>query len=158
MIEQAVNWLEQVLTLMALPARVTAEVDLCSERNWWLIIDHELLKPDQVQALIGEGGATLDALQHLINLHINGGSNESEPNFYTIELANYRTQRRAQLHQQAQQALTNLSRDTPEYRLEGLSASERRYVHLYLEQNHPEVATFSEGKEPNRQLVIQLRP
>jgi predicted RNA-binding protein Jag len=30
-------------------------------------------------------------------------------------------------------------------------------VHSYLELNHPEVETFSEGREPNRQLVIRLR-
>lgn len=157
MSERAIEWLEQVLVLMNLPAKVSAAVDSCSARNWWLTIDHRDLQPNQIEALIGEGGTTLDALQHLINLHLNGGGNESEPNFYTVELANFRAQRRSQLEQQAQQALANLSQVNPSCRLEGLSAAERRYIHLYLEQHHPEVETFSEGREPDRQLVIQLR-
>jgi spoIIIJ-associated protein len=155
MTDKAVAWLEQLLTNMALPVKVDPKLE--GTTNIWLTINQQDLSAAQIETLIGEDGAGLDALQYLTNLHLNSQFSEREHIFYTVEIAGYRTKRNAELDLLAQTALSAISLDQPEYRIDRLSAAERRQVHSYLELNHPEVETFSEGREPNRQLVVRLR-
>lgn len=153
--EKAGAWLEQLLANMAIPVGVASMLE--GKMNIWLTIDQQNLTEPQVEALIGADGSSLDALQYLANLYLNSQLSESDHIFYTVELAGYRAKRNAELNQLAQKALAAIAPEQPEYRIERLSAAERRQVHLYLELNHPEAETFSEGREPNRQLVVRLR-
>jgi predicted RNA-binding protein Jag len=34
---------------------------------------------------------------------------------------------------------------------------ERRFVHAYLQENHPEVYTESTGEDPHRKIIIRLK-
>jgi spoIIIJ-associated protein len=154
-VEKAGTWLEQLLGNMALTVAVNARLE--GKQNIWLTIDQQNLTEQQVETLIGTDGSILDALQYLANLQLNSQLLEHDHIFYTVELAGYRAKRNAELNLLAQQALAAIAPEQPEYRIERLSAAERRQVHLYLELNHPEIETFSEGREPNRQLVVRLR-
>jgi spoIIIJ-associated protein len=154
-VDRAVAWLEQLLGNMEVVAKVNAKLEATA--NIWLTIDQQNLSDQQIESLIGADGVSLDAIQYLTNLYLNSQLSEQDHIFYTIEIDGYRTKRNAQLNQLAQTALAAIAPDQPEYRIDRLSAAERRQVHSYLELNHPEVETFSEGREPNRQLVIRLR-
>jgi spoIIIJ-associated protein len=101
--------------------------------------------------LIGKHGSTIDALQHLAARIAFRG--EGHRKSVTIDAAGYRERREAALQRAADQAVDDaLSYGRP-VELEPMSAAERRIVHTYL-RDRSEVATHSEGDEPDRRLVV----
>jgi spoIIIJ-associated protein len=101
--------------------------------------------------LIGKHGATIDALQHLAaRIAFRGEGNRKS---VTIDAAGYRERREAALQRAADQAVEDALSYGRAVELEPMSAAERRIVHTYL-RDRSEVATHSEGDEPDRRLVV----
>ncbi|MEA2432262.1 MAG: spoIIIJ-associated protein [Thermoleophilaceae bacterium] len=101
--------------------------------------------------LIGKHGATIDALQHLAARIAFRG--ETHRKSVTIDAAGYRERREAALQRAADQAVEDALSYGRAVELEPMSAAERRIVHTYL-RDRSEVATHSEGDEPDRRLVV----
>jgi spoIIIJ-associated protein len=101
--------------------------------------------------LIGKHGATIDALQHLAARIAFRG--DADRKTVTIDAAGYRERREGALQRAADQAVEDaLSYGRP-VELEPMSSAERRIVHTYL-RDRTEIATHSEGDEPDRRLVV----
>lgn len=150
------QWLEQVLRLSNLPTVVKADqVKTEAEQSCWLVIDEADLTVAQAQALTGERGVVLDAIQYLANTILNIGQTEEAQNAYTIELAGYRVQRQLELQQMSEVAVQQVRKTAEEYEMTELSSAERRQVHTYLKA-FADVETYSRGKEPDRRLVVRL--
>lgn len=155
-IQDGKQWLEEVLRLSSLPAAVEADaVKTELEQSCWLVIDHTNLSLAQTQALIGEGGSGLDAIQYLANTILNIGQADDMQTAYTIELAGYRAQRQMELQQMAEAAAQQVRETGEEYEMAALSSAERRQVHTYLKA-FEDVETYSRGREPDRRLVVRL--
>jgi spoIIIJ-associated protein len=151
-----VEWLTALLALQGLDTTVSATmVNDDSGDSCWLTIAEQSLSADQVQTLIGPGGAVLDSIQYLANTTLNLGKSEGEQQAFTIELAGYRSRRLAELKLMAEAAADQVRASGQEYELKGLSAAERRQVHHFLSAQSG-LATFSRGKEPDRRLVVCL--
>jgi spoIIIJ-associated protein len=101
--------------------------------------------------LIGKHGTTIDALQHLTARIAFRG--EGHRKSVTIDAAGYRERREAALQRAADQAVEDALSYGRAVELEPMSAAERRIVHTYL-RDRSEVATHSEGDEPDRRLVV----
>ncbi|HEY0631268.1 MAG TPA: RNA-binding cell elongation regulator Jag/EloR [Thermoleophilaceae bacterium] len=101
--------------------------------------------------LIGKHGTTIDALQHLAARIAFRG--ETHRKSVTIDAAGYRERREAALQRAADQAVDDALSYGRAVELEPMSAAERRIVHTYL-RDRSEVATHSEGDEPDRRLVV----
>ena len=87
--------------------------------------------------IIGKRGQTLDAIQYLTSLVVN-----KEQNAYTrvvVDAENYRAKREKTLEL-----------------LEPMNPYERKVIHATL-QNHPRVTTRSEGQDPYRRVIIELK-
>ncbi|MGQ9866771.1 MAG: Jag family protein [Pseudanabaenaceae cyanobacterium] len=149
-VEAAQTWLTGLLARMGMDTAVTV---LPHTPDIWLEIDGTALTPSQVTALLGEDGATLDAIQHLLNATIAAQFPKDSPVF-SVELNGYRARRQAELQLLTQQAIAQVRRTGKPYSLENLSAAERRLVHLWVSEAAG-LETFSTGKEPHRVLVIQ---
>lgn len=176
------EWLTTLLSLMGYESCVSDRLEEVSNeqkshsQNHWLEISSEGLQESQIQNLIGKDGSVLDAIQHLANVSLNRyrelasaetPNNASEdqqdqsqnqaqsPHFYTVELAGYRSQYLANLQTLADNAVQQVRETQTEFVIEKLSASDRRYIHQLLE-NHSDIQTYSQGKEPNRHLVVKL--
>ncbi|MGG6241993.1 protein jag [Nodosilinea sp. AN01ver1] len=151
-----VNWLTSLLTMQGLTSTVSAHpVEDESGESCWLTIADEPLTPEQVQALIGEGGAVLDSIQYLANTTLNLGKGQDEQQAFTIELAGYRAKRLEELKTMAADAAERVLASGEEYEMQGLSSAERRQMHHFLAA-HEGLATFSRGREPDRRLVVCL--
>lgn len=151
-----VNWLTSLLTMQGLTSSVSAHpVEDESGESCWLTIAEEPLSPEQVQALIGEGGVVLDSIQYLANTTLNLGKGQDEQQAFTIELAGYRAKRLEELKTMAADAAERVLANGEEYEMQGLSSAERRQMHHFLAA-HEGVATFSRGREPDRRLVVCL--
>jgi spoIIIJ-associated protein len=155
-VQQGQRWLEELLQLAGLPLQVSADMSKhASEGSCWLTIDHVTLTQEQIQALIGADGSTLDAIQYLANTTLNLGQPEDHQTAYTIELAGYRLRRQAELQAMAEEAAMQVRDTGEEYEMNALSAAERRQVHTYLKA-FDDLETYSRGREPDRRLVVRL--
>jgi spoIIIJ-associated protein len=151
------QWLVQLLDLMGYPAGVEISDTQSSPRqSTSLTIDRANLRPHHIQALIGTDGVTIDAIQHLANACLNAHLPLEAAHFYLIELNDYRKERLVVLQDIAETAIAHVKSKQQDYEIKGLSAAERRQLHMFFE-DYPEIETFSQGKEPNRSLMVHLR-
>lgn len=157
-IKRGEQWLTQLLELSGVDAKVTGqEVAGAQEEftSFWLTIDDTNLTPEQIQGLLGINGTVLDAYQYLANSTLNIHQPVEEQGSYTIELNGYRQKRYAEIQAIAQDTAEQVRATAQPVELKSLSSSERRLVHTILKE-YPDLETFSQGKEPNRQLVVRL--
>jgi spoIIIJ-associated protein len=110
---------------------------------------------DELEAgrLIGRFASTLDSLQLIISLMLNKGETHKH---VLLDVAGYRERRLQTLETMVENA-KHQTRDTgASCVLPPLSATERRQVHLML-QDDAEFTSFSEGHGQDRRLFIALK-
>ncbi|MHC1785988.1 MAG: RNA-binding cell elongation regulator Jag/EloR [Christensenellales bacterium] len=108
---------------------------------------------DALGILIGRRGETLDALQYLTGLHLNKG--QETYTRVTLDSEGYRAKREDALIRLANRMASRAVKTGRRVTMEPMNPYERRILHSAL-QNHPGIATHSEGEEPNRHVVITL--
>lgn len=101
--------------------------------------------------VIGYRGEVLDALQTLAGAALNIGKKEYEK--ITVNCENYRERREETLIKLAHKLEEKATEMRREVILEAMIPFERRIIHTAL-SNSETVTTKSEGKEPNRYVVI----
>lgn len=101
--------------------------------------------------VIGRRGETLDALQYLTNLAVNGRREDKIRIILDVE--GYRQSREETLAALAKKTADRARRTGRSVALEPMSPHERRIIHIAL-QNDPSVQTLSEGEEPNRRVIV----
>jgi spoIIIJ-associated protein len=101
--------------------------------------------------LIGRRGSTLNALQFLIGV-INARKKLVDYRV-VVDVESYRDRREKQLIDQAKREAAKVVRDGREKVLASMPAAERRVIHLALAE-WEDVVTYSEGKDPDRCVVI----
>lgn len=109
---------------------------------------------DEMGVLIGKRGQTLDSLQYLVSLVINKNSE----NYIKVKLdtENYRARRKETLENLAKNIAFKVKRTRKPVSLEPMNPYERRIIHSAL-QNDKYVETYSEGEEPYRKVVINIK-
>lgn len=101
--------------------------------------------------LIGRHGRTLDSLQLLLSSYIANTIHFHYP--IVVDIEGYKSRRRAKLASLARHAAARAKRQRGTVRMAPMNSYERRIVHLALVDD-VEVATHSEGDDPNRFVVI----
>ena len=101
---------------------------------------------------IGKHGQTIDAIQYVAGVTVARGG-EGERRDVVVDAAGYRDRRRSTLAGLAERAASRAVSSGQPVRLEPMSASERKIVHLHLKDSK-DVVTSSEGAEPNRFVVV----
>jgi len=145
-VEVANDFLKQIFTTMKISVsveKITAE-------------DHVLfnLRGNDLGVLIGKHGQTLDALQYLVNLAANRDSVERVRILLDVE--DYRKRRADTLTQLALRLADKVKRRGEKVVLEPMSSHERKIIHMALQNDH-RIATYSEGEDPFRKVVIALK-
>ena len=108
---------------------------------------------DDLGLLIGRHGATIDALQYLAAIVVNGDRRERRQ--VVVDAEGYRARRESALVSLADRMAQKVVREGSPVALKPMTAAERKVVHLHL-KDHPRVTTASEGNEPFRAVVISL--
>jgi spoIIIJ-associated protein len=106
---------------------------------------------DELGLLIGRRGETLASLQYLVNTIV-GRTGEDAP-VYGIDIEGYRRRREQTLVDLAHDIAQEVRETGDVITLEPMPASERRIVHLALEQE-PGVRTESVGSGDRRQVEV----
>ncbi len=102
-------------------------------------------------SIIGKHGAMLDAIQTLAGAVANTGRDEYKR--VVVDCENYRENREATLNKLSENLAQKAIRLGKKIKLEPMNPYERRIIHAALSEREG-VSTQSEGKEPNRYIVI----
>ena len=131
--------------------KVQAEIRIREEND---IVHIDLTGP-KMGIIIGYRGETLDALQYLASLVVN--KNHDIPyKKVVLDTENYRKKREETLIRVAEKTAYKVKRIRKPYRLEPMNPYERRIIHSALQDNEY-VYTFSEGEEPHRRVVVDVK-
>lgn len=101
--------------------------------------------------VIGKHGGMLDAIQTLAGAVANTGREEYKR--VVVDCENYRENREATLNKLAENLAQKANRLGKKIMLEPMNPYERRIIHAAL-ADREDVRTESEGKEPNRYIVV----
>lgn len=122
-------------------------------------IENEIIKINlagpNMGILIGHRGETLDAIQYLVSLVINKNHDE-EYKRVIIDTENYRLKREETLKRLASRLAYKVKSTGKYVKLEPMNPYERRIIHSALQSNEY-ITTYSEGDEPFRRVVIDLK-
>jgi len=113
------------------------------------------LKTDEPQILIGEGGQTLIEIQHLLKTILK--KKIQEPFFIDLDINGYKKKKIEYLKELANSVADEVVLAKKEKSLTPMPAYERRIIHLEL-AGRQDVITESIGQEPERRVMIKLRP
>ncbi len=145
-VEQARVFVQDVVTKMGTSCTVTA-------------VDGEaklIISGEEVGVVIGRRGDTIDAIQYLVNLHVNKDRHGDDYCRITVDTENYRARREETLRKLANSMANKAVKYRKDMSLEPMNPYERRIIHAAL-QNHKYVKTKSVGEEPNRRIVVTLK-
>lgn len=147
--EKAREFIDKVLEKMNIKAEYVVSFE-----NHFLKLDITEVSEEDKGIIIGKRGNTLDELQFLLSLMVN---KKRETYVKTaLNIQDYREKR--------EETLKNLARRTAErcryykrkVKLEPMNPYERRVIHSTL-QEEKDIVTYSEGNDPFRKVVVDLK-
>ncbi len=141
--ERAVEFLEGLFELL----HITACTELVAEGEKVEIN----VTAKNTTSIIGKHGATLDAIQTLAGAVANTGREDYKR--VVVDCENYRENREGTLNRLAENLAQKAIRLGKKIQLEPMNPYERRIIHAALSEREG-VKTESEGKEPNRYIVV----
>jgi spoIIIJ-associated protein len=117
-------------------------------------------EPEQIRAeitgedlgiLIGRRGQTLDALEYLAGIALFGRGEQRK--HVDLDAEGYKDRRRRQIERVAVRKAEEAAKRGKPVQLTPMTPAERKIVHLVLRERS-DVTTVSEGRDPNRSVVI----
>lgn len=154
---------EEIVEEKATPKKETPVIDpeeflkglfesYCKEVSIEKIETDELIKysvtGDGLNELIGYRGETLFAISYLTSI-VSGRHGKK----VIVDIENYREKREATLKELASRIASKVAKTGRYQKLEPMEPSERRIIHLALQDNE-KVTTMSKGTEPNRYVIV----
>ena len=133
-------------------ATFPVEIIFLPQKDQTLSID---LKTDSPQILIGEGGQTLNEIQHLLRVILM--RKIEEPFFIDLDINDYKKKKNEYLKEMARSLADEVVLTKKERQMSPMSSYERRIIHLALAERQ-DVTTESIGQEPERKVVIRPYP
>lgn len=140
-------FLEDVLEKMKIKANVEV-----SEKDDSLTFN---ISGENIGAIIGYRGETLDALQYLLSLVVNK-EHDIPYKRVILDSENYRKKREETLKRLAEKTAYKVLKNRRPFKLEPMNPYERRIIHSAL-QGRDDVITYSEGEEPHRRIVVDMK-
>lgn len=142
-LEDALDFLEGLLAAMDSQGEVGAEITEEGGIVAWI-------EGDDVGALIGSRGQTLDAIQELLRSVVQRQAQTRVPVLLDVE--GYRQRRREAVRREAE-LMIRKALDEGEAQLPTMSAYDRKTVHEMVAATEG-VSSFSEGQDPARRVRI----
>jgi spoIIIJ-associated protein len=103
--------------------------------------------------LIGRHGATVDAVEHLVERMASAAHGDRVR--MNLDINNYRRRREDSLVSRVAEAVARVKASGQEYHLEPMNARERRIVHLETARTKG-LQTFTIGEEGDKHVVISV--
>ena len=139
---------EELLSLAGVSAQVEV-IDL-GESTYQINLSTE----DETGLLIGFRGENINAIQTVLGIMLKGQTGEWHR--LVVNVGDYREKQEEKLKELADQSADRAIETKEPQPIYNLSAAQRRVVHMHLSQR-TDVATESEGVEPERYLVVKSK-
>jgi len=133
-----------------LKVQAAPEIFITDEGNYKVV-----LQGQDLGAIIGRRGETLDAIQQLTSYTVNRG--QSKRVRIHVDAEGYRAKREESLQRLAVKVAGKVVKYRKNMTLEPMNAYERHVIHTAL-QDYKGVTTYSTGVEPNRRTVVAYAP
>ena len=130
---------------------IEAKIDFKEEND---ILRINLLG-EKMGVIIGYRGETLDSIQYLVSLVVNK-IHELPHKKVILDTEDYRNKREETLKGVAIKTANKVNKTKKVFKLEPMNPYERRIIHSAL-QGNTFVNTYSEGDEPFRRVVVELK-
>lgn len=127
---------------------VSADINITSREGGGIDV---ILSGDDMGAIIGRRGETLDAIQHLTNYAVNHGNDKRM--HINLDAESYRAKREESLTKLAEKMAEKAIKYKRSMALEPMNSYERHVIHSAL-QDYEGVTTASSGEEPNRRVIV----
>jgi len=137
---------EELLNKMTFEGEVF--MDGLEEENI-LLVNIETHQPN---FLIGQAGANLDALQHIVRILV--GRKTDDDTHFLLDVNNYRRNRIDLLREMAKNIAEQALLKKVAVTLQPMPAYERRIIHLVLSDNS-QISTESIGIEGERKVIVK---
>ena len=105
--------------------------------------------------IIGRQGNTLEALETICRALIARNFPEFDQKF-SLDVDDYKIKREWMLKENLRQSVETLKSQRKPIILEDMPRHDRRFLHRYIQDNYPDIKSYSEGREPRRHMVISL--
>lgn len=144
-IQHVHDYLKRVIQAMGIDD-ATVELSQDSEQ---VLFD---ITTEDAGLVIGRHGKVLNGLQRLAQIQLHQHADNKL--YVRVDAENYRSRRRGTVQHLAEKTANKVKQTKQPVILEPMPAHERKQIHRYL-HHHSGVKTHSEGKEPNRYLVVE---
>jgi spoIIIJ-associated protein len=153
-IEYIQKTIQALLESMDISARIEYEDSLASG----LVFN---IRSRDAKMLIGRQGATLYALEHLVHSIVsrNLSQTKSETDnriFFSIDVDDYKRNRQYQIKQLVKDSVLEMKRTGQPIDLPDMPKPERKFVHMYIQEQFPHITTASVGDEPRRYIKLTI--
>ncbi len=163
-IEYIQKTIQSLLEKMDISARIEYEDSLASG----LVFN---IRSRDAKILIGRQGATLYALEHLVHSIVSRNFSQKysdvseQPDaqtpldnriFFSIDVDDYKRNRQYQIKQLVKDSVLEIKRTGQPVVLPDMPKPERKFVHMYIQEQFPHVTTASVGDEPRRYIKLTL--
>lgn len=142
----ALDFLKEVVEQMGLDIDVTAKTD---GENVFVYMEGK-----DSGTIIGKRGQTLDAIQYLTSLVVNKDGGDYVR--VVVDAENYRSKREKTLEKLAKRLADKVVKTKRSVKLEPMNPYERKVIHSTLQKDQ-RVVTRSEGQDPYRRVIIELK-
>jgi spoIIIJ-associated protein len=146
-IKEAKDFITNILKCM----EIEADIDV-REENDTITIN---LSGERMGLIIGYRGETLDSIQYLVSLIVNK-IHELPHKRVILDTENYRSKREETLKGLAIKTANKVKKARKLFKLEPMNPYERRVIHSALQED-AFINTYSEGDEPFRRVVVELK-
>lgn len=145
-IKMVTDYLQEITQKMGISSTVSVEETKDQ------VIFH--IETEKAGLVIGKHGKVLNALQSLAQVLLH---RHAKTKFIAVvNVGDYRERRENALRELAERTALKVRRTKQPVFLEPMPASERKQIHFYLSKDES-VVTHSEGNEPHRYLVVELK-
>lgn len=145
----AADYLEELLDIADIDGDI--DIEIRNGRTHLSVVTEEEASPE-LEALIGDQGQVLDALQELLRLAVLASSGQRSR--LILDIANFRANRQKALVTMAEEAIAQAKESGQEVHLEPLGSYERKLIHDIVASHS--LYSESEGSGSNRHIVISL--
>jgi spoIIIJ-associated protein len=165
---QTIEYIQDTIREVLKHAGIEAQVEYEDSLANGLVFN--ILSRD-AKMLIGHQGTTLYALEHIIHAmvarHLNSQrpveANESrevdQPDnriFFSVDVDEYKRKRQYHIKQMVKEEVAEMKRNGNTVALPAMPKYERKFVHMYIQEQFPQVTTESLGVEPNRYIKMSI--
>ena len=145
--DAAADYLEGLLDIADLDGDI--DIDVEGDRAMVSIVE---VNAGDLADLVGENGATLDALQELTRLA--AARETGERSRLMLDIAGFRAAKKAAVEEVAATAIAECQRTAAPVKLDPMNPFERKVVHDVV--TAAGLVSESEGEEPSRRIVVRL--